>query len=1175
MTGRVSLVIGLVILALLSSGVGLLWAAESNERAGREELYQKNNLGVALMEQYKHEEAAAKFREALARDGSFTIGRINLALALYFMNDAKSAATEAAAALKLAPESPQALYVLGAAYKKDRLYPEALASFERLLKIDPDDPYTNIQVGQIHSASQQYPLAADYFRRALVAEPYNATAAYSLAQALIRSGKMAEGQQMLARFQQLKGTGYATTLGLTYGEQGKYGEGVVSTGIEPDLIETAGRVITYRIAAEGAAIDSAGPAIEKVSGRKIGRGEFGEALRRELVIPFSTGQTVADLDGDRQPDLVLNGVDGNGRPFLRLRRNSQGRLSDLPENGGLSASHYLSGTVAGDLDNDGKVDLALFGYQHLSIWRNAGEGRWTNITAKAGLPESYRDWALTAAWVDVDHDGDLDLVVGNFANLDKFPPGETATFPDDFEGGGRRLFRNNGNATFTDITQPAGLQGGVAEGLTKTTAIIGTDYNNQRDIDLLFVNYGAPVQLFSNQRDGSFREEARRAGLNFSGRAFGVAAGDLNKDNFIDLYFPAREDGDQLYLSNGRGGFTLSQPSGTGRSTAALMADYDLDGLLDVITLGGEGLRLRRGLGRQLAAGVDPGLPIRPRPGRTFGLGDLNGDGGVELICQTEESQQVVLQSAGFGPHFANLLVSGRTSNRSALGAKVELRSGSLRQKLEIYAASPAPAAAGAIFGLGPRTKVDAVQIFWPAGILQSELSVAVASPEQRENPIEELDRKGTSCPILYAWNGSEYRFVTDFLGGSAFGALVAPGRYNTPDTDEYIRLTDQQLREKDGRLSLRLNNQLEEVIFFDAVKLLAVDHPAEVEVYPNERLLPGPPFPEFKLYTSRNARPPVSARDDRGNDILPLISAIDRRYPEEFEKLPFKGYAREHAIELDLGNLRQASKVLLLLNAWIDYADSTSNFAAAQAGERLITPYLQVRNGRGEWQTVIPQMGFPAGLPKTMTVDLTGKFLSDDWRVRIVTGMRIYWDQILVDTSASQPGLRTTTLAASAAELRWRGFPREYSPDGGRPRIYDYRIIDQQAPWKTHLGNYTRYGDVRELLGSPDDRYVITRNGDELQVDFEARQLPPLKPGWRRTWLLYADGFGKDMDIHSAAPETIGALPYHGMKSVPGRPAPDSGNPNWPGYPLTKRNLDYLEKYNTRTVTPLLGRGR
>ncbi|NDD64760.1 MAG: hypothetical protein EBZ36_12440, partial [Acidobacteria bacterium] len=390
---------------------------------------------------------------------------------------------------------------------------------------------------------------------------------------------------------------------------------------------------------------------------------------------------------------------------------------------------------------------------------------------------------------------------------------------------------------------------------------------------------------------------------------------------------------------------------------------------------------------------------------------------------------------------------------------------------------------------------------------------------------------------------------------------------YNLPDTDEYIRLTAEQLREKDGRLSVRLNNQLEEVIFFDAAKLLAVDHPAEVEAYPNERLMPGPPFPAFQIHTTSGARPPVSARDDRGEDILPLITSIDRRYPEGFAKLPFKGYAREHAIELDPGDIERSSRVLLLLHAWIDYADSTSNYAASQAGEKLIPPYVQVRNGRGEWQTVIPQMGFPAGLPKTMTVDLTGKFLSNDRRVRIVTGMRIYWDQILIDTSDGNAPARVTTLDAMAADLHWRGFPREFSPDGRRPLIYDYQTIDQSAPWKTHAGNYTRYGDVRELLTAPDNRYVITRNGDELQVDFDARRLPPLRRGWRRTWLLYTSGFGKDMDLHSARPETIGELPFHGMESYPyaGRQQ----------YPLTRDNLEYLERYNTRTITPLLGRTR
>jgi hypothetical protein len=305
--------------------------------------------------------------------------------------------------------------------------------------------------------------------------------------------------------------------------------------------------------------------------------------------------------------------------------------------------------------------------------------------------------------------------------------------------------------------------------------------------------------------------------------------------------------------------------------------------------------------------------------------------------------------------------------------------------------------------------------------------------------------------------------------------------------------------------------------------------------------------------------RPPVRATDDNGKDILPLLKDVDRRYPDDFERLRFKGYAREHAIELDLGDIRKSKQVLLLLTAWIDYADSTANLAAAQAGVGMTPPYVQVINDKGQWQTVIPQMGFPAGLPKTMTVDLTGKFLCADSRVRVVTSMRLYWDQILVDTSNGNASQKVTKLEPKSADLRWRGFPREYSPDGRKPLIYDYSVIEPFAPWKAHLGNYTRFGDVRELLLAADDMYVITRNGDEIQVDFDARKLPVLPKGWKRTYLIFADGFGKDMDINSARPETVGELPYHGMKSYPYSPGD--------AYPNDKHHRDYLERYNTRTV--------
>ncbi|HEU0174147.1 MAG TPA: FG-GAP-like repeat-containing protein [Blastocatellia bacterium] len=1137
--------------------------AQDDARLKREQLYRLNNIGVAFMEQFKHEDAVKQFKQALERDPNFAVARINLALAYYYLNDSRAAVEEARAGVKLAPDSPNAHYALAAALRNEKLYDEALAEFNKVLSIDPRDSATNIQIGQLHAQKQQYPQAIAAFQRAIESEPYNATAVYSLAQAMIRSGQAAEGRKALDRFQQLQASGYKTTLGNLYGEKGRYAEAVVSAGAEPDLVSKEAPNVRFAEAGAGVNVKTSVKPLTGALGRKIGKAEFNDQLKRDLVAPFSSSLALADFDGDGRLDLFVSGVDDAGKPFVKLLRNEGGKFSDVTEKSKITAENPVSGAVFGDFDNDGKTDLAIFGYQTLALWRNNGDGSFSDVTAKSGLPAKPASWALTAAWVDADHDGDLDLFVGNFADLSQFPNKDSAVFPDDFAGEENKLYRNNGNGSFTDITAQTGLGGGK----NKTTAVVATDYNNQRDIDFLVVNYGSPVQLFSNQRDGSFKEVAEQVGLKFSGRTLGVAAGDINKDGFTDFYFNTvfvKSDGNQiselpaLYLSDGKGGFksAFAGPV-SGRvpfGAVAQFADYDNDGLLDIL-IGASGSVLGARNTGEYKAMPSADLLTGTLENRAFASGDINGDGAIDLIVTKADGSIAAFRNEGASKNYVAIALTGKTSNRSAVGTKAELRSGSLRQKLEVYASSPAPAASGLIFGLGYRTEVDSLRLLWPSGVLQSELSVKPSAT----NAFEELDRKGTSCPILYTWNGSRYEFVTDFLGGCAIGAREPGNTWSYPDTDEYVRVTGDQLKERDGVYSMLMNDQLEEVIYFDAVKLLAVDHPAGVEIYPNERLMPGPPYPEFKIYATQNARPPVKAFDDKGADILPLIKDIDRRYPEDFDNLKFKGYAKEHAITLDLGEIRRRDRVVLLLTAWIDYADSTSNMAAAQAGATITPPYLQVKNARGEWQTVIPQMGFPAGLPKTMAVDLTGKFLCDDSQVRIVTSMRIYWDQILVDVSGGDFPTRVTKLDPMRADLRWRGFPREYSPDGRKPLIYDYSVIEPLAPWKAHLGNYTRFGDVRELLLAPDDMYVITRNGDEMQIDFDARRMPALPKGWKRTFLVYADGFGKDMDINSARPETIGELPFHGMKSYPYSSADC--------YPITKRHQEYLLRYNTRTV--------
>ena len=246
-------------------------------------------------------------------------------------------------------------------------------------------------------------------------------------------------------------------------------------------------------------------------------------------------------------------------------------------------------------------------------------------------------------------------------------------------------------------------------------------------------------------------------------------------------------------------------------------------------------------------------------------------------------------------------------------------------------------------------------------------------------------------------------------------------------------------------------------------------------------------------------------------------------------------------------------------MNGWTDYAWSSDNVAAAHAGKKMTPPALQVRDAHGLWKTVIADIGIPVGRPQTVTVDLTGKFLSASREVRIVTNMRVLWDQILVDTSRGDFPVRVTKLDPAAARLSWRGFSAEVTPDGREPYGYDYEQVSFASPWKVMPGRYTREGDVRELLLSSDDMFVISRPGDEISLSFDASKLPPLPQGWTRTFLLYADGFSKEMDINSASPDRVWPLPFHGMTKYP-YTAPEH-------YPLTPARRAYLERYNTRVV--------
>jgi tetratricopeptide (TPR) repeat protein len=1133
--------------------------------ATREDAYRANNLGVALLEQFKYKEGADAFRRALQIDPKLALARINLSIALYNLPDIPGAQREAQAAMAMAPDAPQPYYILGLIAKSQSRADEALAPFQQVLKLDPNDVGANVNLGQILAQQRKYVEAAARFRVALAAEPYNATAIYSLGQALMRSDQREEGLKYIQQFRELNERHTGTTLGNNYLEQGRYAEAVASTGAEGDLVDRTVPTLTFSDATANVFASALSESKDVISASMLGgrfrSSEMNPAKRISIASSFGGGVTFLDFDGDGDLDLFYTGPTTQA-----LYRNDRGKLTDVTSASGALATKFTGinvGCVAGDYDNDTRPDLFVIRDGGLALYHNDGGGKFSDVTTAAGIP-AYPFLPGAVAFVDVDHDGDLDVFVAGLADLSRIPKVETPIFPTDFNGAPNLLLQNDGNGKFTDVTAAAKV-----DHTGHSVAIVATDFNNRRDIDLVVVEYGAAPALFSNQRDGTFRNVAADAAFGSSGNWSCVAAGDVNKDGYTDFFFGRSEGPGVFAISDGHEKFKpVVAPESTANARAAQILDYDNDGLLDCVIVTDKGLQVLRNVGNAwtevTSQSIKADLAADKLGGsRLLASADVDSDGNTDLILLSASGQLRVARNSGVaGNRSLHVTLAGKVGNRSGIGAKIEARAGSLQQKLESYASYPAPAPADLTFGIGKRDSVDAVRVIWPAGIVQAETEIAkpAAGSNRLALVVTELDRKPSSCPYLYTWNGKQFEFITDFMGGGEMGYLEEPGRHNVPDPTEYVRIRGDQLQARAGRYELRVTNELEEALFADQFQLIAVDHPDDVEIYPNEGMTT--PARPFRIFATRGARPPLSAVDDHGNDVLDRVSTMDRRYPDDFKLYPIRGYADQHTLTMKLtGSARTPSeRVVLLLTGWTDYAWSSDNVAAAQGKRNMMLPALQVRDKRGAWRTVIEDIGIPVGRPQTVTVDLTGKFLSRSREVRIVTSMRIYWDQILVNTSTDRLPTKLTRLDPLNASLRWRGFSEEGSADGREPYGYDYQKVSFTSPWKVMTGRYTREGDVRELLLKPDDMFVIARPGDEISLSFDAGKFPKLAKGWSRTFLLYSDGFSKEMDINSASPDQVGPLPFHGMSKYP-YSAPES-------YPLTPARRAYMERYNTRLVT-------
>ena len=1110
------------------------------------------NQGAALLEQYSYVKAAEVFEDVVKAAPDWTAARFNLGLAYFNMQENRGAEEYLAyagqafeAVLRSDPNHLHARFCLGLYHQHLRKNEEALACFEAVRRADDADSHVAYKYAEVLMSLGRDDEGVKVLEKVIEHDPGFVSAVYRLALQYQRMRQRDKAQSLFDRFNDLKSTeltGGSFSVLQTYGTVGKYFTALGADDLPLSRVHPKTRLL---FSPEVRHFD------EQVGKWACPGGSVGLA-----------GLAAGDVDGDGDIDLCISSVGKDGSTSLWLNDGS-GRFSI-----GSTLGQKGISPCFGDVDNDGDLDLWLGCAGGDVYFENDGKGVFQKAETVAG------EGLVTSCsrLVDFDSDGDLDFVAFRFA-------GGSVPSAGPFEPAASSLYNNNRDGTYTDIAEKVGLR---LEEKTVAAAVYD-DFDNDRDLDfVIFPAGGGDAIAWVNDRVWKYHVlDAEATGLRIK-NVVGATSGDPDEDGDRDLLVFTGE-GVYLFLNQGRFQFEVDEVfadswGGLG-GTGGQFADIDNDGDLDIVIAdsyrggGSRGpavlINDRREERFIDATRIDPGNllgAITFSGNASCVAADFTGNGCCDILLAPTGERPFLIENVTKGNHWVEIDLLGTRSqdknsrsNGSAIGARVELRSGAISQQYVVGVPSGQVAMPPYRIhaGLGPHTKVDWLRIMWPDAVLQAELEVAA----DQVITITELQRKTSSCPHLFGWDGSHFEFISDFGGMGGLGYLVAPGDYARPDPTEYVPVPG--IEPRDNEYVLQVVEPIEETVYFDEAKLIAVDHPVGTEVYANEMMAVNIEPPGFELFCLKDTIEVATAVDHRGVDVTKELGALDRRYAGATKAdRRFTGLAEEHFVELDFGDrlagVSPEARLVLFLCGWVEYGYSSTNFAASQAGMRLQAPSVSVFR-EGKWVELYHEVGYPAGIRHVMTLDVTGKVLPSDRLIRISSNMELYWDRIFAASILEDVGLGIRELSAKSAHLHFLGYPREYSPDGRHPTLYDYDSVDGAIAWKMMRGEYTHYGDVTELVEEADDCYVIMGRGEELTLRFASDSFGPIPDGCVRSFILKTDSFCKDMDLYSAYGDTVEPLPFHSMSSYPY--GLDENYPN----DLKRRH--YRQEYNTRRV--------
>jgi hypothetical protein len=695
------------------------------------------------------------------------------------------------------------------------------------------------------------------------------------------------------------------------------------------------------------------------------------------------------------------------------------------------------------------------------------------------------------------------------------------------------------------------------------------DFDGDGNPDAAIIDGDGRLHVFINERQGQFRERPLPADIS---TVKAIAVADANNDGVLDL-LAIKADGSIVRISdkNEGEGWETAQIATVPDASNSLagdvrlqVADLDNNGALDLILSTTSPAQVNAPNRLWIWLGNDKGgfdlLEHPAGPALVFAVADLRNNGHLDLLGLSTDGKPVdgVNQSSKsyhwqvVRPH-AVQAVGDQRINPFGVGGEIEVRSGLLVQKQSIDGPQ-------LHFGLGEQSEAEVVRVVWPNGTVRAEFDV------KADQDVVTEQRLKASCPFLFAYNGKQMEFVKDAVPwGSAIGLRINTiGSAQIAATGEWYKIGRDQLVPHDGYYDLRITAELWEVYYYDYIALTTIDHPVGTEVFVDERFA----IPPAKLGVTVVETPHNIARaiDDRGQDVTNLVRDLDGKSVSSFGKGQFQGVTRDHYLEVDLGNdAPEIGPLYLIAQGSIHDTESSVNVAITQGNRwRAHGLSVEVPDGRGGWVTAQDNLGFPAGRKKTVLFNLTNIFRpGTPRRVRLRTNLEIYWDAIRWAKGAPEAKLKEVTLDPSVADLHYRGYSVMHMPVGaGAPEVPDYNQMEGTTQrWRDLIGYYTRYGDIRELIKSTDDRYVIVNSGDELSLRFSEQPAPAA--GWVRDFVIKGDGWIKDGDYNSTFSKTVLPLPYHAKNEYTARPG--ALEDEW----VYRQHPDDWKNYHTRYVTP------